>query len=801
MKTHMKTNLISSILVALVAVCEARAMTYDEFTAAIEAASNGDTVYLENDVEYTAMLPSLAKRVTLASPEGETNVLRRAASYTSCLLSVEDATADITLRDIVIDGNKEAGACSARVFSVTNGVLTLESGATIRNYNFGRTIGGIGVIRDGTLNMRDGATICDCDYAPWAMLMIGVREKGLLRDGHFVMTGGRITRCAGHKAPTGGPDYDGVVYLYSQDPEEDSGLLPAAVFDMSGGEITGNTSENACAGVCVVCGTWNLSGTARIIGNKGGIVDDIYNNRGKILVGYGYAGRATFYNDPAQEPIYQGKVSATKLVPAVTMAHFKGGENISNQHWPKWVLCSDYSVAYSTFYWEPLLALVNEQACISLVQVRDRLRESAGSHCDICFARSLTDTGYATLTIAEGSSCTIRGWPNEATAWHRGNGEGCFALVQTNAAIRVENLILDGAGDVLEPAKQALFVQQKGSSVTLAAGAVITNAVRKTSAVVTALADAGVCFTMETGSLITDCGVPEAKGWGAIVRVGDSNSSKCDPLPQMNMTGGVITNCWSGSTSNASGGYGGMIYVQGSVFNMTGGVIAGNSCGDATSGSCAGVQAYQGKMVLSGSARIENNVGKAPDLFRNSCEIKIVGDFRGSVGLSSGNQGQGQETAVKIDSGATGAWSLHPAANGVAPGLVGTPSADGTKVQWAAAIGAVDGTSVATLDDARALWPAEQTSALPSQPHRFSGEAKALDCAWTLDFDGEALKASYVEPIVLAQAEDGAFTGTWSFVTPAVSHARWAVRPTYSAVGITAWRLELLRRGIQVFIR
>ena len=126
MKTHMKTNLISSILVALVAVCEARAMTYDEFTAAIEAARDGDTVYLENDVEYTAMLPSLAKRVTLASPEGKTNVLRRAASYTSCLLSVEDATADITLRDIVIDGNKEAGACSARVFSVTNGVLTLE---------------------------------------------------------------------------------------------------------------------------------------------------------------------------------------------------------------------------------------------------------------------------------------------------------------------------------------------------------------------------------------------------------------------------------------------------------------------------------------------------------------------------------------------------------------------------------------------------------------------------------------------------------------------------------------------------
>ncbi|MCQ2391567.1 MAG: hypothetical protein MJ240_09100 [Kiritimatiellae bacterium] len=800
----MKTKLKFFAFAALAAACSVRAMTYGEFTAAIEAAPDGGTVYLENDVEYTAMLPSVAKRVTLASPEGQTNVLRRAASYTSRLLSVEDAAADITLRDIVIDGNKEAGACSVRVFSVTNGVLTLESGATIRNYNFGRTVGGIGVIRDGTLNMREGATICDCDYAPYAMLMIGVREKGLVRDGHFVMTGGRITRCAGHyTTATPVADFDGVVYLYSQNPEEGSGLLPAAVFDMSGGEITGNTSENACAGVCVVCGTWNLSGTARIIGNKGGMVDDIHNTRGKILVEYGYAGRATFYSGSTTEPTYQGKVSAAKLMPAVVMAHFKGGENISNQHWPKWVLCSDYSGAYSTFYWEPLLAMVNEQSCISLDHVRDRLRESAGSHCDICFARSFTNAySSAMLTIPADSSCSVRGWPGESISWHRGNNASSyFALLQTNAAIRVENLILDGDGDVMMGSNKSMFnMYEYGCAVTLGQGAVITNVDQATGVVIAGMGSKGQHLTIEEGAVITDCAVQEAAGYGALIRVG--TGTELDPPPRLDMTGGVITNCRSGCTSASTGGYGGMLYVQKGVFNMSGGVIAGNTCGDATSGSCAGVQVYQGETYLSGTARIENNFGKNPDLFRSgTAKVTITGDFRGSVGLSSGNQAEGQETIVKIDPGATGAWCLHPAANGVASGLVGTPSADGTKVKWKAAIGAVDGASVATLDDARALWPAEQTSEIPSHPHLFSGETKALDCAWNLDFDAEALKAAYVEPIVLAQAEDGAFTGTWSFVTPAVSHARWAVRSTYGAAGITAWRLELLRRGTQVFFR
>ena len=58
------------------------ATTFDELQSELDKADNGATVYVENDISYTGVLaPNLAKRITLASPPGQTNVLLRASNY------------------------------------------------------------------------------------------------------------------------------------------------------------------------------------------------------------------------------------------------------------------------------------------------------------------------------------------------------------------------------------------------------------------------------------------------------------------------------------------------------------------------------------------------------------------------------------------------------------------------------------------------------------------------------------------------------------------------------------------------
>ena len=50
------------------------ATTFDELQSALEEAADGATVYVDNDITYTGVLaPNLAKRITLASPPGQTN--------------------------------------------------------------------------------------------------------------------------------------------------------------------------------------------------------------------------------------------------------------------------------------------------------------------------------------------------------------------------------------------------------------------------------------------------------------------------------------------------------------------------------------------------------------------------------------------------------------------------------------------------------------------------------------------------------------------------------------------------------
>lgn len=111
------------------------ATTFDGLRRELDEAADGATVYVENDIFYTgALAPNLAKRITLASPPGQTNVLLRAPNYASgAFLILTDAAADVTLTNLAVDGNKSAGTQSDRFIDIQAGRLTLDAGTELRN--------------------------------------------------------------------------------------------------------------------------------------------------------------------------------------------------------------------------------------------------------------------------------------------------------------------------------------------------------------------------------------------------------------------------------------------------------------------------------------------------------------------------------------------------------------------------------------------------------------------------------------------------------------------------------------------
>ena len=263
------------------------ATTFDGLQRELEEAADGATVYVENDISYTGVLaPNLAKRITLASPPGQTNVLLRASNYASgAFLRLTDAAADVTLTNLVVDGNKSAGTQSDRFIDIQAGRLTLDAGTELRDVQQ-QPAGSIRVLDPGELVMNDGAVLRGFVNAQWGTCVL-VGERA--RSGRFTMNGGLITGCASTYTGSGDAgSYGGAVYTWG------------GIFDMRGGLITGNTALNACAGVAAYQGHFILSGTASVTNNVGETVTDISDGgnggaNGYLYIAGPWTGAATVY--------------------------------------------------------------------------------------------------------------------------------------------------------------------------------------------------------------------------------------------------------------------------------------------------------------------------------------------------------------------------------------------------------------------------------------------------------------------------------------------------------------------------
>lgn len=797
----MRRYLVSG-LVAVIAL-GAAAQTYEEFMTAVRNAADDDTVWVENDLEFTSALPQITKRITIASSGGRTNVLKRAAGLTSgswlSLVDASAADADITLRDVIVDGNREAGSCACQFARMKAGKLTLDAGTTVRNFDW--TGRGLGISATAVVDMNEGAAIRDCRYADWGMFLVG-RVESSDRGGTFNMNGGLITGCVGcgNTAQNG---YDGVLYVYY-----------GGRVNLRGGTITGNLSQKATAGVVVYNdgsggGLW-LSGTASVTNNVGGLANDIWiYASARVCLAPDYAGRATLWNGTRtttmDEPVL-GKSDISGLYRETgTGAFFSGAGNISCQGHPDVVADGYFATESERLVWgRPTFEVGGRLTCVTMQEALDKSRSGEM----LCLLEDIVD-GALTFTNAQNFVLSGRG----ARGFRLTSSTTISTVLnlRDGATVKLVDMVVDGGGDVRgKTAGNSLFSVGTNCVLTLGKGTTVRNVKTSNWPAVAALVADRARLVMEDGALITDCEDVRADGWGFLLRVGQlSVSATYDDRPCFEMRGGLITGNRAATTSAASDGYGGMVYIQNGRFVMTGGTITGNSCGTESTGSCAGVQLYAGAdtagVWISGTARIVGNVGKNPDVYRTSSRIHLFGDFRGRVGISSGKQGKGKLADVVVEDGATGAWGLFPAATTAEAGLVGS-FVDGS-VRWTDSTGSVDGEAVATANDALECWSARNTVALDEAglaglPHVFAGSALAIDGTLTLDFDPIAMQKDPRLPIRLLKAQDGALTGDWTFNLPAFDRSGvWEVSPVRENGDIVAYDLVFRPPGAVLIIR
>ena len=787
------------------------ATTFDELQSELDKAADGATVYVENDISYTGVLaPNLAKRITLASPPGQTNVLLRASNYASgAFLRLTDAAANVTLTNLVVDGNKSAGTQSDRFIDIQAGRLTLDAGTELRNVQQ-QPAGSIRVLDPGELVMNDGAVLRGFVNAQWGTCVLAGWDGA---SGRFTMNGGLITGCASTYTGSGDAgSYGGAVYTWG------------GIFDMRGGLITGNTALNACAGVAAYQGHFILSGTASVTNNAGETVNDIsYWGEDGGATGYLYiagpwTGAATVYAPRiVDESNKKDRLWACFVAPhegfTPGVDDMPGLGNLSVQDHPDFVadgyvrnVYTDAGLVLSphqlNVYFKPRIArLGNRLSVASPTELMDQLAD--GDEVEICqdfdLPRSLVVSNNWTLTLR---SDTNGPW----TVSHSANSRWTPLARVTNATLRLENIVFDGRWNDADakPLLATMLEIQAGGNVTLGNGAVLQNGMLGEKHPAACVSGSGSRLAMEPGSVVRNFSTTNANSFATAFRIGGYEDQDADPKPVFTMTGGTISNCVSGTTGTAAGGYGGAVYVQNAVFDFRGGTISGNA---APSGGCAGVMVYQGATVqIGGTATVTNNPGVCPDLYR--CDygtVRMAGAFRGRVGVSSGNQAFDGCLDIACGEGATGAWNFFSAKTDPYGRFIGYMRNDNRVVYLGSADGWLDGVGlVCAYEDFAHFTPTaiDVDAEADALPHVFGGRAVEAGGRLNVTFDEAAAReAGRTNVMLLAAREGEALTGTWHFTVPRAARGVWKVNPVRTEQGIVAYRLVWLPTGTIFVIR
>lgn len=187
--------------------------TFDRLEDAVAAVYSNAVIELTGDALYDKSFTVSSKQIVLRSAEGPRRVLKRVKGACITLQPTEVKDSTVTIENLIVDGGAEwsdpddlgnaacKGVKTADLF-VTDyftagwqqdayGVLTLGSGATVRNVNAGTAVcRPMSQNTSGTIVMETGAEIVDCRGECPVIAALG-------NGGQVRLYGGVITRCSG----------------------------------------------------------------------------------------------------------------------------------------------------------------------------------------------------------------------------------------------------------------------------------------------------------------------------------------------------------------------------------------------------------------------------------------------------------------------------------------------------------------------------------------------------------------------------------------------------------------------------
>ena len=570
--------------------------TFEELKQAVS--DKATDIVVTQDIELTERL-TVAAGITIRSQEGSVFTLKRSESFTPASDNTDyrfklDYGADLTFRNIILDGNKEAGQAKNGFFRVndTKAKLTLGQGATIQNCSAINGGSAISLVL-GSVVMEQGSAIKDCTNTSKGGAIYIYREPHWSGDkdaATLTMKGATISGCS--VADTYGRATGGAIYAYGrvtmdiQDSTitgntatgnggaiygETSKYSGDIVLNLSGTTITGNTSEKLGGGVYFAGTTFTVSGVTDITGNTGkGSSNNVYLAAGKTVSGSGLevgskvgisganipSTLVTGYDDDSETGYFTADRTDTKLK-ATT-----GGA----------------------------LELVGKDDHTHCICGRTDCQETGTGH------RKITCKGVSSLDLIKDSGSyyllndvtLTKTWkPNGGTLCL--NGHAIHAAWKT-AAIELENTYITfNLTDCGTDGKVTGNINSSGgvdeaSGVVIGAkatfnlynGSICDNTLYSYQTGLKAGAvEANGTFNMYGGSIKNNQGT----GWVSA----DSNyigGVLVNSTGKFTMTGGEISGNRSAHDNRSSGTFnGGAVYVNGGKFKMTGGVIKNNRAG------------------------------------------------------------------------------------------------------------------------------------------------------------------------------------------------------------------------------
>lgn len=635
--------------------------TFEELKQAVS--DKATDIVVTQDIELTERL-TVAAGITIRSQEGSVFTLKRSESFTPASDNTDyrfklDYGADLTFRNIILDGNKEAGQAKNGFISMTGSTtrLTLGQGTTIQNCS---AINGGSAVRvlKGSMVMEKGSTIKDCtntsngggiyiyrkpdwsqdkDTASLTMngaTISGCSSTGTSADysqGGAIYAYGRVNLDIKNSTITGNSANSNGGAIYAQSHDSYSGDV---TLNLSGTTITGNTSAALGGGVYFNGTTFTASGVTDITGNTGkGSSNNVYLAAGKTVSGSGLAEGSqvgisganipstlvTGYADDSETGYFTADRTDTKL-----KATTGGGlELVGKEDHTHCICgrtdCQETGTGHGKITCKGVSSLdmiKNGGSYYLLNDVTLTKTWKAPSGVTLCLnGFSIQGAAYtAALTLSTYGSifnltdCGSTGKVTSTPYGSKGNRHDSSGVVVAKDVIfnLYNGSICDLSLDAYQNDLLAGAVEVNGT-FNMYGGSIKDNqgdALQPTSTkpyTGGVLVNSTGVFNLYGGEISGNYSSNKEATWAVAYNGGAVNVNG----GKFNMSGGVIKNNTAGTSKSLSNG--GAVYVgSNGTFKMSGGEITGNTA----TRNGGGVAVYNGTFTMSGDAMISNNIAK-----------------------------------------------------------------------------------------------------------------------------------------------------------------------------------------------